>query len=150
MHIFGESHSTIKSDATVCKILLGEACIHTGFKQMLRPFVSCPGGHRGVPVYIHNQTVIVSSSLKFRRHHSTPPDKEGKKLDACGRCLYSTGTLGIKSCNYIACMSRYIHAIFEDLLPILQLVSNDMKQHTLQLCTDGMTATRQNIPWKHT
>lgn len=80
-----------------------------------------------------------------RQHHSMPPDKEGKKQDSCGRCLYSTGALEIKSCNYIACMSHYIHTIFEDLLPILQLVPDDLRQKVLQLCRDGMAAMKQNI-----
>lgn len=61
-------------------------------------------------------SVIVSSSSKTRCQHCTPPVKEGKKLDSFGRRLYSVGALGIKSCNYMACMAHYIHAIFEDLM----------------------------------
>lgn len=57
-------------------------------------------------------SVVVSSFSKSHCHHSTSSDKKGRKLDSCGRCLYSTRALGIKSCNYIACMSCYIHAIF--------------------------------------
>lgn len=71
-------------------------------------------------------SVIVSSSSKSCRHHS-----KGKKLDTSGRRLYSTGALGIRSYNYIACMSRYIHAIFKDLLPILQLVPDDSRKRAL-------------------
>lgn len=90
-------------------------------------------------------SLIISSSSRSRRHHSTPPDKEGKKLDAYGRRLYSTGALGIKSNNYAACLSCYIHAIFEDLEPILQTVSTDLKPKALQLCADGLAAARQTI-----
>lgn len=90
-------------------------------------------------------SLIVSSSYRSRRHHSTPPDPEGKKLDAYGRRLYSMGALGIKSNNYAACFSRFIHAVFEDLEPILHTVPADLKPKALQLCADGLAAARQNI-----
>lgn len=90
-------------------------------------------------------SLIVSSSSRSHRHHSTPPDTEGKKLDAYGRHLYSVGALGIKSNNYAACFSRYIHTVFEDLEPILQTLPPELKPKALQLCADGAAATRQNI-----
>lgn len=42
-------------------------------------------------------------------------------------------------------MSHYIHAILEDLMPIVQSVPDNLNQKALQLCGDGMVATRQNI-----
>lgn len=55
---------------------------------------------------------LVVSSTKRHRQHSAPPNKERKKLDSFGKCLYSTGALDIKSCNYMVCMAHIIHAIF--------------------------------------
>lgn len=52
-------------------------------------------------------SIVVSSSSKSRRHYSTPLDREGKKINSYGCRLYSTGALGIKSCNYVACISQY-------------------------------------------
>lgn len=50
-------------------------------------------------------SLVVSSSSKGHRQHSTSPDREGKKLDPFGRWLYSVGSLGIKSCNYMVFMA---------------------------------------------
>lgn len=90
-------------------------------------------------------SLIISSSLKSRWHHCIPPDKEGKKLGLYGRRLYSTGALGIKSCNYVVCMSHYIHSIFKDLIPVICAVPDDLKQWALQLCRDAMAVIKQNI-----
>lgn len=51
--------------------------------------------------------VVMNLVLKSRRHHSTPNNKEGKKIAAVGRKFYSLGALGIKVMSYIACMSSY-------------------------------------------
>lgn len=75
----------------------------------------------------------------------SPPDKEGKKLDSYSRRLYSTGALGIKSCNYVVCMSRYIHAILEDLVPVIYALPVDKKPRVLQLCRDDLATSKQNI-----
>lgn len=98
-------------------------------------------------LFKHSQpnSIIISPSFRSCRYHSTPPDSEGKKLDAYGWCLYSTGALGIKSNNYAACISRNIHAIFEDLEPILQMVPGELKSRGLLLCADDLTAAQQNI-----
>lgn len=74
-----------------------------------------------------------------------PPDREGKKMDSYGRQLYSIGALGIKSCNYEAYIARFIHSVFEDLSPLLQLILEDSRQRALHLCSDGLSAAKQGI-----
>lgn len=57
-------------------------------------------------------SMVVSSASKMRHQHSTPSDKEGKKIEAVGRKFYSTGALGIKATSYVACMARYSYALW--------------------------------------
>lgn len=88
-------------------------------------------------------TVVVSSASKSRRNHFTP-DKEGKKLNSYSRRMYS-GALGIKSGNYATGISRFIHAIFEDLDPYLKLILEESRTRALQLCADALAAAKHNI-----
>lgn len=44
--------------------------------------------------YPRSNSLIVSSAARGRRHHSTPQDREGKKIDSYGRRFYSMGALG--------------------------------------------------------
>lgn len=89
--------------------------------------------------------LVVSSSSKGRRQHSTPSDKEGKKLDAFGQRLYSAGSLGIKSCNFMACMARYIYSIFEDMAPHLASLPSEQREHLQRLSSEGMMVAKQEI-----
>lgn len=98
---------------------------------------------------VPNSLVVLSSS-EGRHQHSTLPDKERKKLDAFGRRLYAAGCLGIKSCNYIACMARYIYAIFEDMSPHLSSLLTEQREYLLGLAMEGMMAAKQEISYaKH-
>lgn len=62
-----------------------------------------------------------------------------------GQRLYSIGALGIKSCDYEAYIARFIHSVFEDLTPLLQLIPEDSRQRALHLCADGLSAAKQSI-----
>lgn len=96
-------------------------------------------------------SLVFSASSKGRRQHLIPPGKEGKKLDAFGRCLYSASLLGIKSCNYIACMARFIYALFEDMALYLNNLPLDQRDHVLHLSADGLVTAKQEITYvKHT
>lgn len=50
-------------------------------------------------LYTHPKlnSLIVSSTVKGKRHHSTPQDREGKKIDMYGHRFYSTGVLCLES-----------------------------------------------------
>lgn len=104
--------------------------------------------------HLQPNSVVVSSSSKSRRHYSTSSDREGKKLDSYGHRLYSTGALGIKSHNYIAFVSCFVHSVFEDLAPILQKVRMNLKRKP---CNSALTvwqlpnktSPRLTTPWKH-
>lgn len=95
---------------------------------------------------VPNSLVVLSSS-KGRCQHSTPPDKEGKKLDAFSRRLYSAGSLRIKSCNYMACMARYIYAIFDYMAPHLSSLPTAQREHLQRLSSEGMLAAKQEIAY---
>lgn len=53
--------------------------------------------------------------------------------------------LGIKSGNYGAGISRFIHAVFEDFDPYLRLIPEEARQWALQLCVDELAAAKHNI-----
>lgn len=95
--------------------------------------------------HLKPNSVVVSSSSRSRRQHSTPPDREGKKMDAYGRRLYSIGALGIKSCDYEVYIARCIHSVFEDLSLLLQLIPEDSRQRAVLLCSKGLLAAKQSI-----
>lgn len=74
-------------------------------------------------LYTHSKlnSLIVSLTVKRKRHHSMPQDREGKKINMYGRRFYSTGVLGITTANYLACISRFVFGILEDFTAILPL-----------------------------
>lgn len=45
----------------------------------------------------------------------------------------------------MACMSRYNHAITEGLLQVIHALPDNKKRRALQLCGDGLAASKQNI-----
>lgn len=95
-------------------------------------------------LYTHPKlnSLIVSSTVKGKCHHSTPQDREGKKIDMYGRRFYSTGALGIKAANYLACITRFVFGILEDFTPILPLLSEDYKARLTARHADGLAATK--------
>lgn len=51
----------------------------------------------------------------------------------------------------MACMARFIYAIFEDMAPYLHNPPEDQKAHVLCLCVDGLAAAKQEFTYaKHT
>lgn len=90
-------------------------------------------------------SVVVSSSARGRKHQSTPPDREGKKMDSFGRRFYSAGALGIKTGNYMACIARFMHALFEDMSDLIPHLPDDKRVKALQLQSDGLAAAKQEI-----
>lgn len=96
-------------------------------------------------------SLLESSLAKGWGQHSTPADKEGKKLDSFGRWLYLAGALGRKSCNFMVCMAHFMHPIFEDMVPYLNILPEVQKMHLLHLQTEGLAAAKQEIAYaKHT
>lgn len=58
-------------------------------------------------------------------------------MDAYGHKLYSIGSLSIKSCNYAACIGRFVHSVFNDLAPLLELIPEDSRQRAIRLCNES-------------
>lgn len=81
-------------------------------------------------LYTHPKpnSLIVSSASKGKRHQTTPQDREGRKVDSYGRRFYSTGALGIKVANYLACISRFVFGIFEDFSQVLPLLPDEHRE----------------------
>lgn len=91
--------------------------------------------------YLKPNSVVVASSSR-NRHHSTPPNRERKKIDAYGKHFYATGSLGIKDSNYLACMARFVYAVLEDFSTIIPCLPKKLRSQALQLQADGLTAVR--------
>lgn len=87
--------------------------------------------------------VIFSTSLKSRKMHLTPSDKEGKKLDGIGHKLYSTGALGVKATSYMTCMSQYSYALREQLLEVINTLPEDKNTKCRFLQWEGMLLGKQ-------
>lgn len=66
-------------------------------------------------------SMAVSTSSKSKKVHSTPNDREGKKLDSIDKRLYSTGSLRVRTSTYSGFMGRYQYSLCDQLGPILTL-----------------------------
>lgn len=98
-------------------------------------------------LYLHPKpnSLIVSSSSKGCSSQSAPQDKDGKRIDVFGKRFYSTGALAIKASNYLACISRFLFGILEDLSPVLAQLPEDLRAKALHLQSDGLAAAKQMI-----
>lgn len=97
-------------------------------------------------LYTHPKpdSIVVTTSLKCK-HHSSPPDRDGKTVDTYSRRFYATGALGIKACNYLACMARFLYAIFKDFSAVIPHLPDDLRSRVLQLQSDGLAVARQQV-----
>lgn len=96
-------------------------------------------------LYTHPKlnSLIVTSTVKGKGYHSAPQDRDGKKIDMYGRRFYSTGALGIKAANYIACISRFVFGILEDFTPLLTMLPEEHRLCLTSRHADGLVATKQ-------
>lgn len=88
-------------------------------------------------------SVVVSLASKYRRQHSTPSDKEGKKIDTVCRKFYLTGALGIKATSYMACMARYSYALWDQLAEVVDMLPDDKRTKCRFLQREGMLLGKQ-------
>lgn len=88
---------------------------------------------------------IILSSAKGRTSHTSPQDKDGKRIDIFGRRFYSTGALAVKTSNYLACISRFFFGILEDFSALLPLLPDDATARALQMQSDGLAAAKHLI-----
>lgn len=85
-------------------------------------------------------SLIISPSTRGRSSHSAPSDKDNRRIDNFGKRFYSTGALGIKTSNYLACISRYLFGILEGFSTILPFLPEEVHIKALQLQGDGIAA----------
>lgn len=98
-------------------------------------------------LYLHPKpnSLIVSSSSKGRSSQSAPQHKDGKCIDVFGKRFYSTGVLAIKASKYLACISRFLFGVLEDLSPLLAQLPEEPRMKALHLQADGLAAAKQMI-----
>lgn len=102
--------------------------------------------HEGAEfLFVHSKTnsVVESSASKSRKHHSTPNDRERKKIDVAGQKFYSTGALGIKTVSYIMCVSHYSYALWEQLSNVMKSLSDNKRTKGHFLQNEGMQLGKQ-------
>lgn len=100
-------------------------------------------------LYIHPKpsSLVFSSSAKgqIHRHQSYPPDKDGKRMDIFECRIYSSTSLVIKGCNYLACMARYIYGLMDDLSSVIPTLPEEPRQKLLCTQVNGLVAAKQQI-----
>ncbi|XP_053114884.1 proteoglycan 4-like [Hemicordylus capensis] len=99
----------------------------------------------------NSMVVDCASTSKGSRRHTTPADKEGRKIDVLGRRLYATSSLAIRIANYAACMARYTHLLWDNLLHDSTSMSPGELQVKLHEVFDKTTSvTKQQLStFKH-
>lgn len=80
-----------------------------------------------------------------KTHQSTPPVHEGKHLESFGLCFYSSAALGIKGCNYLACIGRYFYAVLDDFSDLFQYMPEEKRPRALPLQHDGLAADKEQV-----
>lgn len=71
-------------------------------------------------------SLVVSSFIRSKKH-SSPLDKDSKRIDSFGHQFYFMAFLAVKGCNYLACMAHFIYNVledFNDIIPRLMMFGN--------------------------
>ncbi|XP_069499391.1 nucleolar and coiled-body phosphoprotein 1-like [Ambystoma mexicanum] len=76
---------------------------------------------------------------------NSPPDGEGKKLDAMGRRIISSAATTIKAANALAIVARYDRELWFKLAPILDFLPDDKRAEALEILQEGEVASDHAI-----
>ncbi|XP_078523024.1 uncharacterized protein LOC144792043 [Lissotriton helveticus] len=76
---------------------------------------------------------------------STPPDKEGRRLDAIGKKFSANAAASIKAANSLAILARYDRQMWSDLSEYLDLFPEDHQQEVRRIVLEGERAASEII-----
>ncbi|KAF7237279.1 Guanine nucleotide exchange factor VAV2 [Varanus komodoensis] len=74
-----------------------------------------------------NSIVVESSQGRDNREHSTPRDKEDRKIDLMACCIYVAMGLGLRISNYEATMARYQYFLMQQLESITSTIPEQQR-----------------------
>lgn len=96
-------------------------------------------------LFVHpkSNSLVVSAASKGKRIQSTPPDKEGKKLDLVAKRFYTAGALGVKMTNYVAYMARYNFDVWNSIEDLIDDLPQEKKARLRAAHKEGLTLSKQ-------
>ena len=90
-----------------------------------------------------NSLVIESSASKTpAKGHTTPSNKEGRKLEVLGRRMYSMTTFVLRAINYLITMGAYQKELWSRILPALQIAPDDIRQLCLNTHAEALMVSK--------
>ena len=85
----------------------------------------------GVPfLFTHpkpNSIIVEAAQGRSQRTHTSPADKEGRRLDLFGRRVYSAAALGLRVAAYQAAMARYQILLWDKMWAVCEELPDERK-----------------------
>lgn len=76
---------------------------------------------------------------------STPPDKEGRRLDLIGKKFSTMAAASIKAANSLAIIGRYDRQMWSDFAEFIDLIPEDRRQEARKILLEGERAASEVI-----
>ncbi|EMP24741.1 hypothetical protein UY3_18195 [Chelonia mydas] len=80
---------------------------------------------------------VANQKNESQHFHSTPSDKDNKRLDSFDRKVYSSSTLQFKVVNYAVLLAKYDHKNYAKVMQFIDDVSEDKRQRFKAVVSEG-------------
>ncbi|KAF7243695.1 Glutamate 5-kinase [Varanus komodoensis] len=92
-----------------------------------------------------NSVVIESSQGRQTREHSTPADKEGRKIDMMSYRICAAMGLGLRISSYKATMARYQFFLWQKIESLAAYLPNQQRELACLFIREAMQLSRQQL-----
>ncbi|XP_078510507.1 uncharacterized protein LOC144770093 [Lissotriton helveticus] len=76
---------------------------------------------------------------------STPPDKEGRRLDLIGKKFSTMAAASIRAANSLAIIGRYDRQMWSEMAVFMELIPEDKRQEARKILMEGERAAAESI-----
>ncbi|KAF7246105.1 Transposon Ty3-I Gag-Pol polyprotein [Varanus komodoensis] len=92
-----------------------------------------------------NSVVVESSQGQEARGHTSPRDKEGRKVDSLARRVYAASGLGLRISNYEATLARYQYFLMQRLDAIIDTLPGNQGELAKTFVKEAMQVAVQQL-----
>ncbi|KAF7239811.1 Lamina-associated polypeptide 2, isoform alpha [Varanus komodoensis] len=92
-----------------------------------------------------NSVVVESSRGREARGHTSPRDKEGRKVDSLARQVYAASGLGLRISNYEATLARYQYFLMQRLDAIIDTLPGNQGELAKTFVKEAMQVAVQQL-----
>lgn len=138
-HVWEEGIRAMKNPATVIPVL-------PRLEKKYKALEGSPASLTGQP----KPDLVISQAAQRKSHNpaaqlTSPPDKEGRRLDNAGKCFSSMASLLVRAANALAILGRYDHQLWCALSPYLDQLPQDSKMEVKKILQEGEVTSSEII-----